>query len=1001
MLLGQKNLRVVLFVSFLVVSVIPVLLLSWWVIDSARGNEYKSVEEKHLLVAKNLSLALSRYAQDTAAILEYIAEHSVENTDSKLRNLLNSQNISSLRIFDKAGAQISALSTKEDISVPKALTSAQLSAVQQAAQASETVFLPIQHDAIGQPRILIITPLFTDDQFMVAEMAATYFAKLQSRIKFGVQGHATIVDQVGNVLAHPKPEWVKSIKNISKVSAVKRMMDRETGVEQFYSPAKKADMIAGLTFVEETGWGVMVPQPVAELEVQIEQIKHATMGISSFGVLLAILISWFLSNRLTRPTQQLSAWQKAVLDSADYCVISTDTQGVIATFNKKAEQMLGYTADELIGKKTPAIFHDPNEVKQYAETLSSEFGESIEPGFEVFVKKAREGLIDEREWNYIHKNGSKVPVYLSVTALRSLSGEIIGFLGIGTDLTERKAMQAHLREAETLYHALFDNAGDAITLLDTEGIIKDCNPAALELFGCARNQFIGKQIAEFSPEFQSDGLSSEEKSRKIIQDTVIHGEQFFDWLYIGQDGAVFDAEIRLSRVEIDNKPYFQGIIRDITERKSLEKKLAFQAGHDSLTGLPNRKSLHEAFPRHVKAADTLNSSIVMMLLDLDRFKEINDTLGHHLGDQVLAQVGPRLRNRCPDKTATIARLGGDEFALIITTDLNAENLRLMAEDFVEALRLPFHVGGFNVTVGASLGVAIFPEHGENSHELLRAADVAMYSAKKRSIGVTIYDPSIDEYSTQRLMLANEINQAIQKKQFLLHYQPKINIATRDISGLEALVRWNHPTEGLMYPGSFLDIVEMSDVINLFTQAVTELAVADKKRMLTMGVSQPIAINLSARNLVDHTCFEAIESALARNNLLPSEIELELTESAVMQDPENAVEIVNKFRSRGIKTAIDDYGTGYSSLSYLRQLSVSALKIDRSFVMDMRNNTQDSAIVRSTIALAHSLDLKVIAEGVEDDETLELLKEMQCDEAQGYAICRPQPLDELITWMKSY
>jgi len=999
MLLNQKNLRVVLFVSFLVISIIPVLLLSWWVIDSARYNEYKSVEEKHLLVAKNLSLALSRYAQDTAAILSYIAEHSVGSIDANFKSLLHSQNISSLRIFNKDGKQVSALSTS-DIAEPEPLTPAQLSSVQKASQATETVFLPVQHDANGQPRILVITPLFTDDKYLVAEMATTYFAKLQSRIKFGVLGHAAIVDQVGNVLAHPKPEWVKSIKNISKVSAVKRMMQRDTGVEQFYSPAKKADMIAGLTFVGETGWGVMVPQPVAELETQIEQIRYATMGISAFGVLLAILISWFLSNRLSRPTQQLSAWQQAVLDSADYCVISTDTQGIIATFNKKAEQMLGYKSDELIGKKTPAILHDPNEVSQYAEILSGEFGESIEPGFEVFVKKVREGLIDEKEWNYIHKNGSKVPVYLSVTALRSVSGEIIGFLGIGTDLTERKAMQAHLREAETLYRTLFDNAGDAITLLDEEGVIRDCNPAALELFGSARNQFIGKRIAEFSPEFQADGLSSGEKTRKIILDTVTHGEQFFDWLHVRQDGAVFDAEIRLSRVEIDNKSYFQGIVRDITERKSLEKKLAFQAGHDSLTGLPNRKSLHEAFPRHVKAADALNGSIVMMLLDLDRFKEINDTLGHHLGDQVLAQVGPRLRNKCPDKAATIARLGGDEFALIITTDLTAEDLLLMAEEFVEALRLPFNVGGFNVTVGASLGVAIFPEHGENSHELLRAADVAMYSAKKRSVGVTFYDPSIDEYSTQRLTLANELKQAIQEKQFVLHYQPKIDIATGRISGLEALVRWSHPTQGLMYPGSFLDIVEMSDVINSFTQAVTELAVADKKKMLGMGVSQPIAINLSARNLVDNTCFDAIESALARNNLLPSEIELELTESAVMQDPDSAVEIVNKFHRRGIKTAIDDYGTGYSSLSYLRQLSVSALKIDRSFVMDMRKNTQDSAIVRSTIALAHSLDLKVIAEGVEDSETLELLKEMKCDEAQGYGICRPQPLEELVAWINS-
>jgi len=1000
MALNQKNQRIVLFGSFLAISIIPVMLLGWWVMDSARSSEYQKVEEKHLLVAKNLSLALSRYAQDILAVLGYIAGQQIDLIDHRALDLLRSQDISGIRVLNEAGEQTHALSVKTG-EEPKPLTSAQLAAVRQALPVSQAKFLPVTHDFNGDPRLMVVCPIGIDNAVLVAEMSSDYFARLQGKIQFGQKGHAAIVDQAGNVIAHPKSEWVTSIKNISKVSAVQRMMNRETGVEQFYSPALKADMIAGLSFVEETGWGVMVPQPVIELEARIEQIKLASFAITAFGLALAVSISWFLSRRLAMPAQQLAAWQRAALDAADYCIISTDTEGVIATFNKKAEQMLGYSADELIGKETPKVIHDPDEVQAYAEILSNELGEAVKPGFEVFVRKARDGVIDEREWTYLHKNGSSVPVYLSVTALRSVSGEIIGFLGIATDLTERKAMLANLKETENLYQSLFNNAGDAIGLLDSNGKLVDCNPAMLRLFGHNREELAGQHIAAFSPDLQADGRSSMEKGWEILQAAFNDEQQYFDWLHQKKDGSLFDVEVSLSKVEVETRPYLQCIIRDITERKHLEKKLAFQAGHDSLTGLPNRKSLHEAFPGQLKSAASSGRAVAMMLLDLDRFKEINDTLGHHFGDKVLSQVGPRLREICKDTSITIARLGGDEFALLTTSDGQLEEIESVANSLLEAFSRPFNVGGFNVTVGASIGVAVHPKHGADSHELLRAADVAMYAAKKRSSGVVVYEPSIDEHSTQRLTIVNELNEAIKSRQLVLHYQPKINIATGSISGFEALVRWKHPTQGLVFPGEFLEIVEMSDLIHLFTKTVIQLAVSDKKKMRSMGMPEPVAINLSARNLVDQNCFDTLQEALASNGLDAQEVELELTESAVMQEPKSAVELLTKFYDNGIHTAIDDFGTGYSSLSYLRQLPVSALKIDRSFVMEMRDNAQDSAIVKSTIALAHSLDLKAISEGVEDDVTLELLRKMNCDEAQGYGICPPKPLDELVTWVRTY
>lgn len=980
-------------------SIIPVLLLGWWTVNSARDNEYAAVEDKHLLVAKNLTLALSRYAQDTTAVLNYVSSAYLTDKKTINENLLHSQNIKSVRVFDNNDEALFVISSN-GAATTTPLTEPQKEMARAHANSDSTVFLPVQADANGDPCILIVSPIESGKSYLVAEMTTEYFIQLQGKVVFGELGHAAIVDQKGNVLAHPNADWVKQIKNIKKVSAVQRMMHRETGVEQFYSPAMKADMIAGFSFVRETGWGVMVPQPVAELEDSIKRIKQAVLGVGVIGMALAMFISWFLAIKLARPTQQLSAWQKAVLDSADYCIISTDINGVIATFNRKAEKMLGYSASELIGKATPEIIHDPVEVEKYARQLTSELGEKIEPGFEVLVKKARRGVVDEREWHYVHKNGTHVPVYLSVTALHSTGGEIIGFLGIATDLTQQKAMQIDLKETETRYHTLFDGAGDAICLLDSDSKFVECNPALLTLFGCTREQIIGESILHFSPEFQADGKPSLEKANDYVKAAFNGQNLFFEWSHTTRDGSVFDVEVSLSAVKIGNQPFLQGIIRDITDRKHFEQQLAYQAGHDSLTGLPNRKSLHEAFLKHISGAEKHHYSVYMMLLDLDRFKEINDTLGHHLGDQVLAQIGPRLRDICK-ADATIARLGGDEFAILTSTAEPINDIREKAESFIQSLNKPFHINGLNISLSASIGIARYPDHGSDSHQLLRAADVAMYEAKKRSLGITVYDPAIDEYTTQRLKFANELANAVNKKQLILHYQPRINLANGEISGFEALIRWLHPEEGLLFPDRFIDLVEMSEVIHPFTQYVIELALSEKKKLHALGLTQPVAINLSARNLSDFTCLETLEAALLANELHPNEVELEITESAVMQDPEGAVELLNMFKARNIEIAIDDFGTGYSSLAYLRQLPVSALKIDRSFVMHMLANAQDSAIVRSTIALAHSLDMKVIAEGVEDEETLRLLKEMDCDEAQGFGIGRPQPFDKLVEWTETY
>lgn len=622
----------------------------------------------------------------------------------------------------------------------------------------------------------------------------------------------------------------------------------------------------------------------------------------------------------------------------------------------------------------------------------------------------QEHTINYLSYNYIQEFDLHTGAYISQAAViaRWLFRMIVPSIMFLTFLlggiwTYRRTSQrqervdADKRDSETRYRTLFDSAKDAIFLVHGDHFI-DCNPATLQMFGCTRDEIIGRTPQRFSPELQPDGSSSSEIAYEKIKEAFNGNYQFFEWRHQKLDGTFFDAEVSLNAVKIASEPHLLATVRNITDRKRFEQQLSYQAGHDSLTGLPNRKSLHEAFPGHMMVAKESGKCLAMLLLDLDRFKEVNDTLGHHLGDQLLAQVGPRLQQVFTDGQVTIARLGGDEFAILVTTDETVDHIITLASTSIKVLREPFTVSGITVSIGASIGAACYPQHGDNSHELLRAADVAMYEAKKLSIGWKLYEQNIDEYSRQRLGFANELTQAVKEKQLVLHYQPKIDIATGHTAGFEALVRWQHPVQGLLFPDAFIDLVEMGEVIHPFTQAVIELAVTDKKQLHSLGYTQPVAINLSARNLLNEDCFNSLEAALASHNLSTVEVELELTESAVMHNPERAITILNMFKDRGINIAIDDFGTGYSSLAYLRQLPVSSLKIDRAFVKDMRTNTQDSAIVRSTIALAHSLDLRVIAEGVEDKQTLKLLRNMDCDQAQGYEICRPQPMKKLIEWL---
>jgi diguanylate cyclase len=417
---------------------------------------------------------------------------------------------------------------------------------------------------------------------------------------------------------------------------------------------------------------------------------------------------------------------------------------------------------------------------------------------------------------------------------------------------------------------------------------------------------------------------------------------------------------------------------------------------DELTGLPNRRALY--VEAHKRLLEPQPGSQALLMLDLDKFKEVNDSLGHHAGDELLIQVGARLGEqlRAGD---LLVRLGGDEFAVLLA-DAGHDEATAVSGKLCAALTEPFTLVDIAVHSAVSIGIAVFPDDGPDLSTLLRKADVAMFKAKASGYGHHVYSSADDADDATRLQTVQELRTALTSDQFVVHYQPKVDLATGQIQGVEALVRWDHPTRGLLYPDAFLDLVEEAGLMHAITRVVLGIALDQAAQWQAGGQQLTIAVNLSASSLVDTDLPEQVAAMLAARGVCPEALQLEVTEEFLMADRDRARDILTRLRRHGVQISVDDFGTGYSSLSYLRDLPIDELKIDRSFVLPMVDDPRAAALVASTIALAHSLDLRVVAEGVENDIAYTELARLSCDQAQGFHICRPVPATELDQWLNS-
>jgi diguanylate cyclase (GGDEF)-like protein len=410
-------------------------------------------------------------------------------------------------------------------------------------------------------------------------------------------------------------------------------------------------------------------------------------------------------------------------------------------------------------------------------------------------------------------------------------------------------------------------------------------------------------------------------------------------------------------------------------------------------------ALHQEFDKRL-AVLRHGVDATLMLLDLDGFKEINDTLGHHTGDLLLQQLGARLEDANETRRVFSARLGGDEFAIMQFAVCSPDQALEFAEEVLEIIRLPITVGDMDLSVDACIGISMSPAHGRDSHELLRCADVAMYHAKKSVGNVTMYGRELDPHTRERLSLMSDLKSALVLNQLVLHYQPKINLQTAEVSGVEALIRWNHPVNGMIPPDQFIPMAEVSPIINQISRWVIDEAIEQIRSWQQSGLDLQVAVNISARNLQDDNwCREVIE-LIQQRGVESRLIEFEITETVLMEEPEDARSKLAVLAETGLKVSIDDFGTGYSSLSYLQKLPIDCLKIDRSFVMDLDTGLNNK-LIESIIGLARSLNLHVTAEGIENAQTMQELTAMGCDYGQGYHIARPMPATEFEEWIKKF
>jgi diguanylate cyclase (GGDEF)-like protein/PAS domain S-box-containing protein len=671
---------------------------------------------------------------------------------------------------------------------------------------------------------------------------------------------------------------------------------------------------------------------------------------------------------------------RSIFEWANAGIAFTDAAGNVEMANESLSRLLGYSSDELLGMNFGPLTH-PDDLAQEMVFFD-----------EILAGKRNEYHLEKR---YFRKDGSELWADLTVNVIRDEAGLPVNFVGLVADISDRKQSE----ESLNLMAKVFTTSGEGIVITDAKSNIVATNDAFTRLTGYSEDEVVGR-----NPRILSAGRTPPEVFARMWADLTQHGswegelwdrrktgEPYQKWLSIN---AVRDRKGRIT--------HYIGSFTDITERKTSEERMLFLAHHDALTQLPNRLSLQERLESAIQTARRGNTRLALMLIDLDRFKAINDTLGHHIGDQLLIEVANRLLESVRE-TDVVARFGGDEFIVLLTGIEAPGDAVHVADKIVRSVSAPYMIAGNDLRTSPSIGICIYPDDAEEIGDLIKSGDVAMYHAKAKGRGnYQFFTEELNQAVIKRQSIEADLRTALEQQQFVLHYQPQLDLRSGRIVGLEALIRWQHPVRGLVPPVSFISIAEETGLIIPLGDWVLREACRQLKAWQDQGVTDlRMSVNLSASQFLDKELPLRIRAILEEIDLEPRYLDLEVTESMSMASPDDAIEMMRSLAETGMTLSIDDFGTGYSSLAYLKLFPIHSLKIDRSFVKDIETDANDAEICDVTVLLAHKLGLEVVAEGVENEAQLKYLISIGCEKYQGYFLSKPLPAEAAMSFIKAH
>jgi diguanylate cyclase (GGDEF)-like protein/PAS domain S-box-containing protein len=690
----------------------------------------------------------------------------------------------------------------------------------------------------------------------------------------------------------------------------------------------------------------------------------------ALGLAVAILGATLLSPRRAPPAEaRLPAVALAgIAEITDYAILALDHGGRICLANRGAEKLFGYSCNDLLGESVARILPD-------------DFLHSGRRGLHAHTAPARLRVVLGTR-----RDGAQFPIELSVT--RHAGEAEAAYTLLLRDATEA----VHKDEQLKLSAKVFEGSTEAILITDAQGRVLSANRTFTAITGYGIEEIVARRPWEMAslphePAFYETLIAT-------LRDTGHWEGEIWDRNKSGEVLAL-RGRIRAIRNKDSGVGHYIATFTDVSDIKLSEERLRHITHHDELTGLPNRVSFQERLRLAMGEAHENQRLLAVLFIDLDRFKTINDSLEHSVGDELLKAVGARLRElvRSDD---IVARLGGDEFAMVLANLMSEDDAGLVAHKILEHIARPFHIAGHELRLSASIGISLYPADGQDAQTLMKNADTALYRVKERGRnGFGLYTASMNAASFEQLVLENALRKAIERHELEVHYQPKLDFGTGEIRGLEALVRWHHPELGTVSPAQFIPLAEETGLIIGIGTWVLERACVQHCQWIGQGLAPvAIAVNLSPTQFQQPDLAETVGEILRATGMDPHCLELELTESGVMHDAELSSQTLRKLRAMGVTVSIDDFGTGYSSLGYLRRFPISTLKIDRSFVRDVISDPDSAAIIHAIVAMARTMNLRTVAEGVETVEQLEYLHGLRCDEMQGFLFSPPLPADKI-------